>query len=89
MRAIDLSPLKNNDAEFQKITTAISEKFKCDWDDSIHDSYGKYVSFSQQCSQDVRAIRCKAESITTEVEALEIENLKNRAAGLCKEADVV
>lgn len=89
MKVMDLSPLKNNDAEFQKITTAISEKFKCDWDDSIHDSYGKYVSFSQQCSQEVRSIRCKAESLTAEVEDLEIEKLKNRAAELCKEADAV
>ena len=44
MEAINLSPLGKNDTEFQKIALSIEERFRCDWNDSIHDSYGRYVS---------------------------------------------
>ena len=89
MKTIDLSPLKNNDAEFQKVTEIISERFKCDWDDSIHDSYGRYVGHMQEHARKVKTIRCKAESLVTEAEALGIDNLIGRATALCREADAI
>ena len=89
METINLSPLQRIDTEFQKIATTIEEHFRCDWDDNIHDSYGRYVSSVQQCAEEIRSIRCKAETLVTEEEALDIEGMKTRAATLCREADAI
>jgi hypothetical protein len=58
---VDLTPLKNNDSEFEKLVATIVERYKCEWDDVVHDSYASYVKQVQERSRQLRGIRCKSE----------------------------
>lgn len=89
MRTVDLTPLKDNDTQYEKIVVELADRFKCEWDDSIHDSYDLYVRQLQEHSQEVRAIRCKAETLEKEAEELKVDELKKKADVLCREADSV
>lgn len=82
----DLASLSNNDAEYEKLASSLSEHYKCEWDDAVHDSYGIYVKQVQESAHSVRTIRCKAEELAKEVESLEIDDLIKKALDLCKEA---
>lgn len=86
MKTVDLTPLKNNDTEYEKLAATVSEHYKCDWDDAVHDSYGVYVKQVNEKSRSVRVIRCKAEALAKEAEGLRIEELIRKAASLCREA---
>ena len=89
MRIPDLTPLSNNDAEYERLVSAVSEHYKCEWDDAIHDSYGIYVKQVQENAHSVRIIRCKTEELAKEAEGLGIEKKKKKAMDLCKEAGKV
>ena len=43
MKITDLTPLSKNDAEYEELVSSVSEHYKCEWDDAVHDSYGIYV----------------------------------------------
>ncbi|MCI8663049.1 MAG: hypothetical protein HFG69_07315 [Hungatella sp.] len=89
MKTYDFTPLKNNDTEYQKITDSVSERYKGDWDDRIHDSYLRYVKQTEELSLKVHIIRCKAETLEKEAEGLKIEELQRKADSLCREADAI
>jgi chaperonin cofactor prefoldin len=89
MKAINLTSLKEIDEQYEKITEKLNERFKCDWDDSIHESYGKLVVQLREMSKDVKKIRCKVETLQKEVEELKIDDLMCKADALCREADAV
>lgn len=82
MNSIDLSGIISIDSEMQRIADRIAEKYKCDWDDSIHDSYERYVSRMKDESQSIQQIRRQAESIETAVNALPLEQMKTEAQKL-------
>lgn len=89
MKTYDLTPLKNNDVEYGKVIESVSEHYKGDWDDKIHDSYLRYVKQVQEQSQKVHYIRCKAETLEKEVEGLKLDELQKRVESLCREANSV
>lgn len=87
METVDLSQLKNNDLEYEKIAADLAEHYKCDWDDSVHDSYGRYVKQIQDNSKIVHTIRCKIEILVKEVDAFDIEKLREQAVSLEREVE--
>ncbi len=89
MKAVDLTPLKNNDAEFEKLASAVTDHYKCDWNDAVHDSYGIFVKQVQERSRSIRVVRCKAEELAKEAEGLKIDEQIRKAASLCREAENV
>ena len=89
MKTVDLSPLKTNDAEFERIASSVEERFTCEWDDVVHDSFGLYVKQIQERTRAIRTIRCKAETLVKEIEGLKVDELIKKAEYLCKEADTV
>lgn len=89
MKAVDLTQLKNNDIAYEQLATKVSERYVCSWDDAVHDSYGLYVKQVQNRSHDLRKIRCKAEELEREIEALKIDELRKKTNYLCREADTV
>ena len=89
MKSVDLSPLKHNDQEFEKLAYAVEKQFKCKWDDAVHDSYGIYVREIMERTQIIHKIRCRAEELAKEAEALKIDDLVKQAKNLCKEADEI
>ncbi len=89
MKAVDLTPLKNNDAEFEKLASAVTDHYKCDWNDAVHDSYGSFVKQVQERSRSIRVVRCKAEELEKEAEGLKIDEQIRKTASLCREAENV
>lgn len=89
MKTVDITPIKEIDIQYEKSIANLNEKYKGEWDDAVHESYGRYVSQLQDLSREVRDIRCKVETLEKEAEALQIEELTRKAEMLCKEADAV
>lgn len=89
MKTVDLTSLRDIDGEYDKLVNQVSDKYKCEWDDSVHDSYAKLVSRLMDNSALVHTIRCKVEMIEKELEALKIEEISKKSASLCKEADTI
>ena len=89
MKIVDLTPLKNNDTEYERLAASVSERYKCEWDDAVHDSYGVYVRQVDERSRSVRVIRCKAEALAKEAEGLKIDELIRKTAILCREVESV
>ena len=89
MKAIDLTQLKDIDIQYEKSTETLANKYTCDWDDSVHESYGRFVAQLQEMAKEVKTIRCRVETLQKEAEELRIEDLLNRADALCREADAV
>ncbi len=86
MNTVDLSPLKINDTEYGEVAKNTSEKYKCEWDDAVHESYGLYIRQVQEHSRSIHVIRCKAEALVKELEGLNVEEMINKAESLCKES---
>ena len=89
MKEINLTPLKDIDVQYEKITETLDTKYKCDWDDSVHESYGRFVTQLREMAKDVKTIRCRVETLQKEAEELKIEELVGKADALCREADAV
>lgn len=89
MRTVDLTPLINNDHEYEKAYLNISEKYKCNWDDTVHDSYLRLVKDIQEYSSNIHRIRCKAECLEKETEALNVDSMMLKADSLCGEANSI
>lgn len=89
MKTVDLTPISDIDIQYEKIVSTLDERFKCEWDDAVHESYGRFVNQLQELSREVKFIRCKVETLEKEAEGLKIEELTYKAEKLCKEADAV
>ena len=82
---VDLTRLINNDTRFKEETNKVEERYRCDWDDVVHDSYLRYVRQQKERAESIHSIRCKAESIVKEVEELKINDMLAKAKALCEE----
>lgn len=89
MKELDLTPLKENDVQYEKAVSELESRFKCEWDDPVHDSYGYLVNQMREKAAEIRVIRCKAETLQQELEDLKIEEVIKTADTLCKEADAL
>lgn len=86
MNTVDLTPLRENEVQYSKIATEVAEKYKGSWDDTVHDSYGRYVKHVHEYADGVKTIKNKAEIILREVEGLKIPELISYAETLRQEA---
>lgn len=89
MKSVDLTPLFNNDEEFAKSAETVSDKFKCDWDDIVHDSYSVFVKHIEDCSKQIHSVRCKAETLVKEEAALKVDDVISSSDLLCKEVESI
>lgn len=85
MEEYTFSSLFNMDSGYARLVESIVEKYKCDWDDIIHDSFFLYVEKVQENSLRTHEIRCNAETLGKEVEELRIDEKIRQAEDLCKE----
>ena len=89
MKTVDVTPIRDINIRYEKSVSNLGEKYKGEWDDAIHESYGRYVTQLQELLREVKCIRCKVEVLEKEVEELKIEELVRKAEMLCKEAGEV
>lgn len=89
MKTVDITPIKEIDIQYEKAVANLSEKYKGEWDDAVHESYGRYVTQLQELGREVRNIRCKVETLEKEAEELRIDELIRKADSLCREADAI
>lgn len=89
MKTYDLAALRNLDEIYMKLYGDISENYKCQWDDSIHDSYLSYVKHIDDLSQQVHTIRCAVDTIEGVSDGLQVDELEQKAQDLRWEAETV
>lgn len=89
MRKIDITPIRDIDLEYEKKVATLAERIKGEWNDSVQESYNRYVYQLTELSRKVKRIRCKVETLEKEAEGLKIDELANKADSLCKEAEAV
>lgn len=89
MNKLDISALVDIDNQYRELVDRLNERFHCNWDDAIHDSYGQYVKQMQEKTDAVHEIRVNAESLVKEIEDLRVDDLSGKADSLCGEADAV
>ena len=89
MRNFDLSPLIQNDIQYEKIVSGIANSYKCDWDDAVHDSYGKYVEQMQTMSKELKIIRTNAEVLVKEIVELKTEEYTMKSNELSEEVNAI
>lgn len=86
---IDITRLKENDKSYRVIVDDIAEKYRCEWDDAVYESYSRYVMQQKEFSERIHSIRCKAEMIANEVEEYSIPESIRIARQLCEEANAI
>lgn len=89
MRTVDLTPLIENDREYEKASSVVSDRFKSNWEDSVHDTYLRFVKEIRGYSDSIHRIRCKTESLAKEAEALNVDGILAKAESLCREANSI
>lgn len=89
MKTVDITSIRDIDIQYEKIVSTLGERYKGEWDDAVHESYGRFVNQLYDLSREVKTIRCKVETLEKETEGLKIEELTRKAEILCKEADAV
>lgn len=86
MMEIDLTPLMEMDTQYEQIILDVVNHFQCDWDDKVHDSYGRLVKQFREYEKQVKAVRLEADKAKHEVEALRINEIDSKTDALCEEA---
>lgn len=89
MSEIDLSPLKENYTQYDSLASVVEEKYKCSWDDVVHDSYERYVKQIREYANEIKTVNDKAESILREIKEMDIPELISHANDLCEEVEEV
>ena len=80
----DIQPLREICSEYGSVSSEIQTKYKCMWDDSVHDSYGKYVQNMKSASEELRKILSEAESLSRDLDG--VESLLSEGESLIREA---
>lgn len=86
---VDITSLKENSLEFNQLVSDLKDKYKCDWDDSVHDSYAPFVNRITENAKELSGINSKAEIIVKEVRSLNINQLVKNSNRLTKEVHSV
>ena len=86
IQSINIDRILRNDMEFAEISYNIENRYRCDWDDEIHDSFGRYVQAQKKASEDLHDIRESLYRMQIEVESMKIEALLAEIDDICLEA---
>lgn len=86
---ISLSPLKQNSVEYQTLVEKVSQSYKCEWTDDVHESYGMFVKQTQLMSQEINEVYNKSDLIQKEINELKLELMIKKADVLCAEAKTI
>lgn len=89
MTEFDWSPLIKNDADYRMLSEAVSDYYRGDWDDEIHDSFHDYVREVQRQSNQLHRICLSAQKMGDEMEALNIEVLEKTTETLWMEEEEI
>lgn len=89
MTEFDWDLLFKNDEEYQGIADAVSEYFRGEWDDEIHDSFHEYVIQVQELSSRLHGICLAAREMGDEMVILDVDTLNKLTDDLWREEEGV
>ncbi len=89
MKNVDLNPLIVNDQAYSKLAMAIKERYKCNWDDPVHDSYRTFVKETDDRSEKLQELRIKAETLKARMEEHDVAGLVDETEKLWIEAQSI
>ena len=87
MDRINIASMIDIENKYRDLVESLEEKYKCNWDDEIHDSFINYVNQIRECFEAIHEIRCKMEELEQEVEELLINDIIEKSSDLCLEVD--
>lgn len=87
MEKIDLSSLERNAKEYFELSNSLREKYNCNWNDTVHDSYKYYVKQVEELSIELRKIKNNSISILREVDSVDLNRLEKKVDSLKNEVD--
>lgn len=73
--------------EYIRLYDSMVEKYKCEWDDKVHDSFGLYKNKISDCVDRLAKVMKNAERIESKVKEIEDEGVVERCRDLCSEAE--
>ena len=87
--AVDLAELAANEREYLKVVATIEQRYKCRWEDELHDSFRRYVDQEIEMSEGVQGIRTGAEEIDRNIDDLDIDGLLRHSEEISREAETI
>ncbi len=89
MNRVDITPLIDNGRQYSEISQRLSDRYECEWDDDVHDSFRGYVKQVQEYAGDLKEICNRTEILNKEVEELGLDEIIQDANDLCRKAETI
>lgn len=83
MELPDLDPLNRNYDEYEKKVETVTERFKCEWEDSVHDSYKLYLEDIEEFQHNIGRIRDLANELLNDLDIMDVDQLISETESLC------
>ena len=89
MNTMDFSPLSENEKEYRAYCDEVRQRYSCAWDDTIHQSFRRYLGELEEYSQKLHDLSSEADKISGDVIKLSADMLCSRASDLATKADSI
>ncbi|MBR1764619.1 MAG: hypothetical protein IJ746_04430 [Ruminococcus sp.] len=87
MKTVDLTKLYANDKELIRLIEELKKRYKCNWDDAVHDSYNNYIKEIVHYSSMIHKECDSIKETNAEIGSVNIEEMKNTINDLCRRVD--
>ena len=87
MKKLDISSFEKLEREYKNTVEELKKKYNCEWEDSVHDSFGLFVKEIEINDEEISGIGKRIYNIKSEVEMIDIDNILSKATTICKEVD--
>lgn len=87
MNPIDLSPLVTADNAFDKAIIGIHCSYKTAWDDTVHDSFQRFIFQMDECGRRLHQIRISAELLEKGLIKSNVQVITRQSQRLMQEAE--
>lgn len=87
MQEVSLSVFEEMEKKYEDAVNYTAEKYKCEWDDSVHESFKKYIDNILNCSAGVKRIKTSTEDNLKIIENMNIDNMVEASKQLGEEVE--
>ena len=89
MKTVDLSLLSQTENSYKEALLSLKEKYKCNWDDEIHDSFSVFISQIEENVNNIHLAVSEIDLVKHSVHDINTEDLCKTAESVYREAESV